>query len=237
MRKPFTLTVKQPCNQSWEEMQPDTSGRFCGACQKHVVDFTSFGDKQFISYFQNYPQPSDLCGKLSEKQLSVIIPPKPAPITFWDVNKLAAASLIAALGFTYKAEAQVKIVVPTHATPPRKVDHTIPEKRLVIKGIVKEERGEGIPGVSITVKGTNKGTVSDMDGKFKLELPERDSVYKLTCTTFGMLTQEITLDGNRSENINVIMKNDANIEIMGAVSIVKTQPTLWQRLIKPFRRK
>jgi hypothetical protein len=105
MKDTLTLTINQPCDQSWEEMQPAISGKFCGACEKIVIDFTAFSDKQFISYFQNYPDTLNLCAKFSMKQLSLKIPPKPAPVAFWNPNKFSATSLIAALDFIYKAEA------------------------------------------------------------------------------------------------------------------------------------
>lgn len=108
MEETFTLTINQPCDQSWEKMQPATTGRFCGACQKNVIDFTAFTDEQFISHFQNYPDTSDLCARFSLKQLSLKIPPKPAPVAFWNPNKFPVTSLIAALSFTYKISAQIK---------------------------------------------------------------------------------------------------------------------------------
>jgi hypothetical protein len=152
------------------------------------------------------------------------------------VNKFAAASLVAALGLSFKAGAQVNLV-PTHSVSEREANNAVPEKLTVINGVVKDGNGEGIPGASITVKGTDNGTISDIDGRFQLELPERDSVYELVCNAIGMINQKIILNRSKPENINIIMENDANTEIMGAVSIVRTKPTLWQRLTKPFRKK
>jgi len=41
-----------------------------------------------------------------------------------------------------------------------------------VTGIVTDESKSPLPGVSIVVKGTSVGTVSDVDGKFSLSVPE-----------------------------------------------------------------
>ena len=41
----------------------------------------------------------------------------------------------------------------------------------VVTGVVKDERGQPLNGVSITVKGTNNGTTTDALGTFSLNVP------------------------------------------------------------------
>lgn len=234
MKRSFTISIKEPCTQNWDEMSPDNAGRFCASCQKTVIDFTKFSDEELSSYFRQLEHFG--CGRFTKKQLSVAIPQRPRRLTFWAVNKFAAASLVAALGLSFKAGAQVNIA-PTHSVSERKVNNTIPEKITVIKGTVKDKNGEGIPGVSLRIKDTDNGTVSDINGRFQLELPQQDSICKLICKTIGMLTREIALNRNKTENINIIMENDNDTSTTtGVVYIVKTKPTLWQRLTKPFRK-
>ena len=45
-----------------------------------------------------------------------------------------------------------------------------------LKGTVKDEKKNPLPGVTIRVKGTTVGFVTDMDGKFDIDLPQRDSL-------------------------------------------------------------
>ena len=73
-----------------------------------------------------------------------------------------------------------------------------------IYGKISDENGQGLPGASVVIKGTATGTTSDLDGKYKLSVPERSSV---TVTFVGYISQEIAI-GNRSE-INVQMTPDA----------------------------
>lgn len=44
----------------------------------------------------------------------------------------------------------------------------IRQKQMEITGIVIDENGEAVPGASVYVKGTNKGTITDLNGRFKL---------------------------------------------------------------------
>lgn len=73
-----------------------------------------------------------------------------------------------------------------------------------VTGTVTGEDGVGIPGVSIVITGTAQGTITDIDGKFTLPVP--DGAEKLTFSYIGMLTQEIDIAGQTT--IDVVMKAD-----------------------------
>ena len=76
----------------------------------------------------------------------------------------------------------------------------------IVTGIVSDETGQPIPGVSVLVKGTQNGTVSDFDGNFQLSLQE-DAV--IIFSYIGYITQEL----NSSATMSVVMKEDiANLE-------------------------
>jgi TonB-dependent starch-binding outer membrane protein SusC len=75
---------------------------------------------------------------------------------------------------------------------------------LTISGKVTESDGSGIPGVSVAVKGTNKGTTTDVSGAFTLNDVNANSV--LVFSAVGYETQEV-LAGNKSL-INVTLKVD-----------------------------
>jgi len=73
----------------------------------------------------------------------------------------------------------------------------------IVSGTVEDEEGNSIPGVSIVEKGTTNGTVTDVDGKYSLNVAE-DGV--LVFSFVGYLTQEITVNG-RSQ-IDIILSPD-----------------------------
>ena len=60
-----------------------------------------------------------------------------------------------------------------------------------ITGVVNDEKGEPMVGASILVKGTTTGTVTDIDGKYSLDVPAGAST--LVFSFAGYQTQEVAL--------------------------------------------
>lgn len=81
--------------------------------------------------------------------------------------------------------------------------------RLVrIVGVVKDETGEPIIGVNVSEKGTTNGTITDMDGKFSLGVP---NTAVLRFSYIGYLSQDLTIKGKTS--LDVTLKEDSqNLE-------------------------
>ncbi|WP_372933033.1 TonB-dependent receptor [Mariniphaga sediminis] len=74
-----------------------------------------------------------------------------------------------------------------------------------IYGKVIDENGQPMHGVAIIIKGTNKGTVTNLDGEYTIKDIPFDAMLQFSF--IGMHTQEILVDGK--ERINVSMKTDA----------------------------
>lgn len=74
--------------------------------------------------------------------------------------------------------------------------------------ITSADDGSSIPGVSVSLKGTTLGTITDMDGAFRLKVPQDGKI--LIFSFVGMTTQEVVI-GNQT-NINVQMQPD-NISV------------------------
>ncbi|MEH0158199.1 SusC/RagA family TonB-linked outer membrane protein [Limibacter armeniacum] len=75
-----------------------------------------------------------------------------------------------------------------------------------ISGVIKDASdGSPVIGANVLIKGTTKGTITDFDGKFKLNVPSGTQV--LTVTFVGYKQQEVQL-GNKSI-IEVFMELDA----------------------------
>ncbi len=87
--------------------------------------------------------------------------------------------------------------LPGIETPGLTREHTV-------TGTVKDENGEGLPGVSIMIKDTQRGTTTDTNGAFSIEIPNDNAV--LIFSFVGYLNQEIVA-GNRS-SLNVSMQVD-----------------------------
>ncbi len=74
-----------------------------------------------------------------------------------------------------------------------------------IKGNVQDASGEPLIGVSILVKSTSTGTVTDFDGNFDLQVPEGSTILVLSYT--GFRTQEVDISGGNT-NLNLVMAYD-----------------------------
>ena len=74
-----------------------------------------------------------------------------------------------------------------------------------ITGQVSTDKGEGLVGVSVLVKGTSRGTVTDFNGKFSIDAKEGDV---LVFSFVGFAKQEIKIIGR--EPINVALKDDVS---------------------------
>lgn len=79
------------------------------------------------------------------------------------------------------------------------------KKKNIVSGSVTSEKGEPIAGVSILVKGTVVGAVTDVDGTYAIDVPEGQQT--LVFSYIGMKTQEVKLNGNKE--INITMEPDA----------------------------
>jgi TonB-linked SusC/RagA family outer membrane protein len=73
-----------------------------------------------------------------------------------------------------------------------------------VSGKVTDDSGEGLPGVNVLIKGTSTGVNTDLDGNFKISVPEEGAV--LVFSFIGMQKQEATV-GARSV-IDVEMASD-----------------------------
>jgi TonB-dependent starch-binding outer membrane protein SusC len=74
-----------------------------------------------------------------------------------------------------------------------------------VKGKVASETGEGLPGVTVLVKGTTNGTATDAEGNYSLSVPGGSGT--LVISFIGYQTQEVAIN-NRS-TINVTLVPDA----------------------------
>jgi TonB-linked SusC/RagA family outer membrane protein len=81
-----------------------------------------------------------------------------------------------------------------------------------LSGKVTDETNSPLPGVSIVLKGSQRGTVSDASGQYKLEVPERGAT--LVFSFVGYLSQEISIGNQTSVNVSLKADNKVLEEIV-----------------------
>ena len=85
------------------------------------------------------------------------------------------------------------------------------QENRIIKGKVIDEKGETLIGVSILVKGTTIGTVTDFDGNFSLEVPKNGT---LVISYVGYKSQEIKVSGRTDFAITLASDNKLLDEVV-----------------------
>ena len=74
-----------------------------------------------------------------------------------------------------------------------------------VSGTVSSSDGnETLPGVTVIIKGTSQGTVTDLNGQYKIEVPSSESV--LIFSSVGFVEQEITVGGKTT--VDVLLQPD-----------------------------
>lgn len=118
--------------------------------------------------------------------------------------KLLWALPVAAIVMTAFAE---PVYVPANTANGNEITEG---ETIIVKGKVSDENGEPLPGTSIVIAGTNKGTLSDAKGKFELAgvLPDNEIVFSFV----GYKSVKTTAD----KNIDVQLER--KIMVMKAVT-------------------
>ena len=107
------------------------------------------------------------------------------------------------------------------------------QQQKVISGVVNDQAGQPLPGVTIQVTGTTVGVLTDANGRFTLPLPE--NARTLSFSYIGMKTQVVTL--GTQEVLNVVLEETAidldevivtgysvekKVDVKGSVAVVNT---------------
>lgn len=84
--------------------------------------------------------------------------------------------------------------------------------QIKVSGKVADEQGQALPGVSVVVKGTTTGSVTDADGKFSVNAPSRTST--LVFSYIGYTTQEVAVNNRQDFNITLAVDNKMLNEVI-----------------------
>lgn len=103
-------------------------------------------------------------------------------------EETAALQEVVATIDTFESESDKKMKLAKVAT-------ILPQKNM-IKGRVTDEKGEPLIGASVTYKGTNIGTITNMNGEFSLV--KKDDKKRLTAEYIGYDPVEIQVDTSRT---------------------------------------
>ena len=83
---------------------------------------------------------------------------------------------------------------------------TMGQSNVTVSGKATDEQGGPLPGVSVKLKGTANGVMTDLDGKYTIKVPDGTGI--LVFSFIGFKKQEIKI-GDR-KTVNVVLQEDKN---------------------------
>ena len=155
-----SLSIPQPCAQPWAAMRATADGRYCGACQTEVVDFTRLSEAQILAYLARRGG-RPVCVLANASQVV------PAAATRWRQWLLAGLAL---LGWQPVTSCATK---PPQQLPAQATAANNPAaaqaQQIIIRGQVLDGASATVvPQVNIFINDTQFGTVTDEQGRFEL---------------------------------------------------------------------
>ncbi|WP_249219732.1 TonB-dependent receptor [Chitinophaga sp. HK235] len=111
-----------------------------------------------------------------------------------------------------------------------------------ITGVVKDEKGQALPGVTVTLKGTAAGSVTDPEGKFTLKTTAKNGTLEFS--SMGFVKQQVAYAGQKTVNITLTTDQKAlgevvvvgygtqrKVNLVGAVSAIKVDEKITSRAL------
>ena len=100
------------------------------------------------------------------------------------------------------------------------------QNTMAVKGTVRDANGDALIGVTVHVKGGNKGTITDINGAYSLAGVPRSSTLEFSYV--GMTTQFVSLAGSKGQ-IDIVLRDDnkqLNQVVVTALGIKRSKKAL-----------
>jgi hypothetical protein len=208
----FKLSIQTPCHERREDFTPTPTGGFCQSCQKNVRDFTNMDDSELVAFFRDN-KTQNLCGSFRNDQLK-----RPLDINQWfpewaieantalielPINQIKTKSKIFRLPQSLRFAAAFALFTFSFDTS---------GQTQLIKGkVIDADDKSPLPGVSIQIKGKNKGVSTNTNGEYQIEIEQGD---KLIFGFVGFEMQEL----KSNDNPNVKLKPAVSGFLVGDVA-------------------
>ncbi len=131
--------------------------------------------------------------------------------------RLVLDDLCRKISLRYEVEKNLVLLLPLPRQQPAQS-----KKSVLIRGHVRDELGEPIPGVTVMLKGTSAGTVTNVQGLYVFDVPEMEDIT-LVFSFVGMKTQEVKYTGQDSIDVKMTMdvKNVDEVVVTGYQTVKK----------------
>jgi hypothetical protein len=181
--KDFKISIPTPCHEDWNKMSPNGNGpiaigRYCGSCEKTVIDFTNKKSDEIKSILVNATE--QVCGRFKKSdvyQATAEITPELHIKNSWFKSKwLAITAIISIIGLGKKATAQMVGQVIAFEPPPPEKSVAPKKTATVIHGWIKSiDSKKGIAQIEIRVYSGGKEIAYKQNfanGSYFITIPE-----------------------------------------------------------------
>jgi hypothetical protein len=249
--KKAILSITNPCSENWEKMSDAACGKFCAACQKHVIDFTAMSDAELGRMINTTK--GEICGRMTPEQMNRPIVLETYP-SHWSARWVVALSALASFSGTLLAKPfnQLK-------------NSSVFQNQEIVENIKKEKDNPrklrftlvdsmtyGFISSKVYIKELDLTAESDMNGYLEIALPKAFNGDTLTievnnntynAKSFHAEITEILKErhyvffiSKTIESYKYEMTDYSNFTGRICTSPIETEP-FWQKLKNKFRRK
>lgn len=184
---------------------------FSGSIYANNIIYEKFQDKKITLKYVNTPIKSILTSITSQTNLNFIyeesVLEKVKNISI-DIKNGTLSNVLDEIskqtGLVFRQNDNT-IALSMGTAAPRQAAPIPSKKSERISGTILDIKDEPLIGVSVTIKGTTIGTITDINGKFQLDAPENET---LVFSYIGYQTKEVPVKGNST--INLILNESLN---------------------------
>jgi hypothetical protein len=215
------ISISNPCRERWDKMTPVGDGtRLCARCERRVTDFRGMSDYEIA--LAHALGDGRVCGVYDASQLRGGEAPPPRPrsglvtlalgATLLSGTAAAQATGADAHPTTQPADApsrpQRAEVAPHEAASPAVEDS------FIVRGTVKDARGEVLPGVSVLVDNSPYRARTDSVGRYTLKIRGEiplPTMLRLRFASLGYHSQIVEVSTSAA---------DAHVDVTLGVSVL-----------------
>lgn len=219
------LSIAEPCDKNWANMQPEEQGRFCTSCKKNVIDFTVMDNKEM--YTTILKSDANICGRFNQAQLDIPLLQEVKKKQYW--HKYFFSFLVPGFLFAKQAVAQKKIgkvkatTTVCNTVTMGMVLREIVQKHFKFSGVVMDaDSKEIISNASVQINERTDGVITDSAGNFTLTAKTTSPAITVIISAIGFKTKEIEMAIPANDFIvsNEIISLHRKVKLLGEVVIV-----------------
>jgi hypothetical protein len=226
-KKNITITIQNPCHEKWGKMTPNGNGRHCDSCNKTVIDFSKFTDREIIEVLKNIK--GSLCGRFTEYQVNRPIAIQIQNGSFFLSKAIFGTALLAGVAASVNAQinhqstiapVQVPASNPGTNTDAKKAKEHNPRQRQISGVVTDKKTGEPIRYVEVCINFSPIRTETDSNGNFNLVIPDTlNGKAKLHFYIYGHKEREFTVNTSKPRsNLQISLRPYTETMITGRFS-------------------